>query len=284
MNFRIGCAIWAYKPWVGELYPPGSRAGEFLKLYGQRFTTVEGNTTFYSTPDAATVARWAKEVPEGFQFCPKLPRDITHQGVLAPHIKQTIAFLELMQGLGDRLGPLFAQLPPGYGVELWEDLLVFLQAWPKDAAPLSLEVRHRDWFQEPHATRLNDTLAELGIGRVLLDTRPIYDCPDDPQLASERRKPQVPLALATPTQHVLVRYISHPDPAFNQPYWDGWRSQVAEWVQQGKHIYFFMHCPVEERSPDHARQFQHGLEAQGIAVPPLPWDAIAQPPVQLGLF
>ncbi|HEY9645623.1 MAG TPA: DUF72 domain-containing protein, partial [Chroococcidiopsis sp.] len=182
----MGCAIWAYKDWVGDLYPPGSRASDFLRLYGQRFTAVEGNTTFYSVPDAKTVARWATETPSGFQFCLKLPRDVTHTGALDSAIPKAIAFLDRMQPLGDRLGPFFAQLPPSCGPDRFNDLIAFLRSWPGDRAELALEVRHLDWFNPPHADRLNDALARLGMGRVLLDTRPIYDCPDDPQLASER--------------------------------------------------------------------------------------------------
>ena len=51
MNFFIGCAVWAYKGWVGELYPQGTRTADFLNLYSRRFTTVEGNTTFYAVPN-----------------------------------------------------------------------------------------------------------------------------------------------------------------------------------------------------------------------------------------
>jgi uncharacterized protein YecE (DUF72 family) len=46
-RFYIGCAVWAYKDWVGELFPPGSKSADFLSLYSRRLTTVEGNTTFY---------------------------------------------------------------------------------------------------------------------------------------------------------------------------------------------------------------------------------------------
>ena len=45
--FYIGCAIWGYKDWVGDLFPPGSKSGDLLALYSRRLTTVEGNTTFY---------------------------------------------------------------------------------------------------------------------------------------------------------------------------------------------------------------------------------------------
>ncbi|HEY9829523.1 MAG TPA: DUF72 domain-containing protein, partial [Stenomitos sp.] len=100
MNFLIGCAVWAYKGWVGELYPKGSKAAEFLPLYTQRFTTVEGNTTFYAVPPQETLVNWASQMPPGFEFCPKLPRQLTHNGLLEPSILGALKFLEQMRVLG----------------------------------------------------------------------------------------------------------------------------------------------------------------------------------------
>jgi uncharacterized protein YecE (DUF72 family) len=274
MSFWLGCAIWAYKDWVGELFPPGSRSTDFLSLYSRRFTAVEGNTTFYSIPDAKTISRWAKTAPPGFKFCPKLPRELTHQGLLTPNIPDTIAFLEHMQGLGERLGPTFAQLPPTYGPANLADLTTFLQALPRQEVDLALEVRHLDWFEAEQGNRLNALLEEMGIGRVLLDTRPIYHCPDDPQIASERRKPQVPLQPVITASFSLIRYISHPEAQYNQPFLQEWVRQIEQWLVQKQQIYFFVHCPVEKRSPGTARQFQHLLEQQQVPVPGLPWDRI----------
>ncbi|BAU42555.1 DUF72 domain-containing protein [Leptolyngbya sp. O-77] len=285
--FRIGCAIWAYKDWVGELYPNGSRPADFLRLYGQRFTTVEGNTTFYSTPDEQTVQRWAMDTPAGFHFCPKLPRDVSHQGLLAPRLPAAIAFLDRMAGLGDRLGPMFLQLPPSYSPAQQDDLRAFLEGWPHDRAELAVEVRHLDWFREANTIELTYLLADYNTSRVLLDTRPIYDCPDDPQIESERKKPRVPLHKTLTTDAVLIRYISHPSLDFNEPYFQDWARQITAWLQADKRVYLFVHCPVEEHSPRNARQFQYWLEQAGAPVPPLPWDAIAQPPEepqQLSLF
>ena len=288
MRFRLGCAIWAYKEWVGEqggsLFPAGSRAPDFLHLYSRRFSTVEGNTTFYSIPDATTVQRWVAETPASFKFCLKLPRSITHQGLLMPAIPQAIAFLQQMQGLGDRLGIFFIQLPPGYSPEQWADLHSFLAALPHEKFQFALEVRHRNWFEEPHAQQLNALLTDLSIGRVLLDTRPIYDCPDDPQLASERKKPRVPLQPVTTANFSLIRYISHPDLDWNHRYFLEWTKQISLWLQQGIHIYFFVHCPIEVHSPRNARALQTLLEEQGAAVPPLPWNMLEPPPTQLSLF
>jgi len=284
MNFRLGCAVWSYKGWVGDFYPSGSRTTEFLHLYSQRLTTVEGNTTFYAVPDRDTVARWVAETPPGFEFCLKLPRDLTHQGQLQPSIPGALSFLAQMRDLGDRLGPIFAQLPPRYSPTLLNDLTAFLSAWPHSEAPLALEVRHPDWFREPYASQLTSVLEQLGVGRVLLDSRPIYSGSDDPQIASERRKPKLPLQLSVTAPFSLIRFISHPQGEFNQTFLEEWIAFVDHWLRQGTRLYFFVHCPIEARSPGTARYFQQMLVQRGIPIPPLPWNNVQQSPDQLSLF
>jgi uncharacterized protein YecE (DUF72 family) len=273
---------------VGELFPPGSPASDFLPLYSQRFTTVEGNTTFYSVPDAKTVARWAAGTPEGFQFCPKLPKQVTHGGLLQPQVAAAQQFVERMHGLATandtRLGPIFAQLPPSYSPDYFQDLQAFLTAIAHEQAEFALEVRHQDWFNPPHSHRLTDLLHRLGLGRVLLDTRPIYEVSDDPQLHSERKKPRVPVEFSVTAPFSLIRYISHPDPETNLPFLQDWLMHIDQWLRQGTRIYLFVHCPLEARSPANARYFHHLLEQHGAPIPPLPWDAIAQPPTQLSLL
>jgi uncharacterized protein YecE (DUF72 family) len=287
-NFFIGCALWGYKGWIGDLFPAGSIASEFLQLYSQRFTTVEGNTTFYSVPDAKTVARWAAETPAGFQFCPKLPKQITHSGLLQPQITQAQQFVERMQGLATsnetRLGPIFAQLPPIYSPDNFPDLQAFLMAIAGETIEIALEVRHLDWFKPPHAQRLTNLLQQVGMGRVLLDTRPIYEVPDDPQLHSDRKKPRVPVEFSVTAPFSLIRYISHPDPETNLPFMQDWLIHIDQWLRQGTRIYLFVHCPLEARSPTNARTFQHLLEKYGAPMPPLPWNTLDRPPTQLSLL
>jgi uncharacterized protein YecE (DUF72 family) len=285
LAFRLGCAVWSYKAWSGSFFPAGSRATNFLHLYGERMTTVEGNTTFYSSPSPAMVDRWVQATPDRFRFCPKLPRTVTHQGLLCPHLSEALAFLSLMQRLGNRLGPVFAQLPPSYSPAAFQDLADFLTGWPRQHAPLALEVRHLDWFQPSQRDRLNRLLVEQGVGRVLLDTRPIYETEDhDPQLGSERRKPRVPLQLTVTAPFTLVRYISHPDLRRNDPYLEQWVRWVKQQLAEGNQIYFFVHCPVEAHSPAIARHFQARLEMAQVPVPPLPWNQLDTPPEQLTLF
>ncbi len=283
MNFRIGCAVWSYKGWVGDFYPPKSRSSEFLRLYSEVFSTVEGNTTFYAIPNQDTLKRWIAETPLSFKFCLKLPKLLTHQGLLQPSIAGALSFLEQMQTLGDRLGVIFAQLPPSYSPELLADLTTFLETWAHTQAPLALEVRHPDWFKEPHNNKLTAILEKLGIGRVLLDSRPIYNAPDDAQLHSERRKPNLPVNFSVTAPFSLIRFISHPQQQFNETYLTEWVSFCDRTLRQGTQIYFFVHCPKEVRSPHNARYFHQLLQQHNVPVPPLPWNTIDNP-TQLRLF
>ena len=283
-NFFLGCAVWAYKGWLGDFFPPNSRAADFLRLYSQRLTAVEINATFYGVPSRETVLRWADETPPGFQFCPKLPRDLTHTGLLQPSLPGALQFGRLMQALGDRLGPIFVQLPPQYGPARLNDLRAFLSAWPQHEIPLAVEVRHPDWFREPHSSALILLLEKGGVGRVLLDTRPIYEGPDDPQMGHERRKPKLPLHPSVTAPYSLVRFISHPQRERNRPFLEEWLTRIQQWLQQGTQIYFFVHCPIEDHSPGTARYFQTLLEQRKIPVPPLPWNTIPAAPTQLSLF
>ena len=255
MNFYLGCAIWSYKEWVGNLYPPKSQPRDFLKLYSQRFTTVEGNTTFYAIPSAETIAKWVEQTSPGFKFCPKLHRQITHQGLLTPRITEAISFLNRMSGLGERLGTTFIQLPPSYSSLYLSDLTEFLTACVQTTLPLAVEVRHLDWFKPEYRDRLNNLLAELNIARVLLDTRPIYSCPDDPQIGSSRKKPKLPLQPVLIGNTAFVRFISHPNWQYNQTYLKQWAIKLQDWISKGKTVYFFVHCPQEVRSPDTAKRF-----------------------------
>lgn len=282
-QFYLGCAVWAYKGWLDSFYPPKTQTKDFLSLYSQRLTTVEGNTTFYAVPDEKTVNRWKEETANEFKFVPKFPKKITHEGLLQPNIADAIAFLERMRKLGDRLGSVFIQLPPSYSPNYLEDLSLFLSVLATQNIKLALEVRHPSWFQEPYSDKLKNLLENHHIARVLLDTRPIYNAPGDPQINSERRKPPVPLQPHVTANFTLVRFISHPERQWNQAYLDEWVKQLDQWLKQGITVYFFVHCPIEDHSPHTARYFQELLEKSGVDVPPLPWNKLEKLE-QLNLF
>lgn len=270
----IGCAVWGYKDWVGGLFPPGTKQADFLSLYSRRLTTVEGNTTFYAIPKPEVVQRWAAETPELFRFCFKLPREISHEGPLAAKVEPTRAFIERMASLGERLGPFFLQLPPGYHADKIGDLERWLATWPTEQR-LAVEVRHEDWYAEPGESALMELLERYNTGKVIMDVRPLDAGPlpgaDFDLQAARDRKPDVPMHPVKSGGFGLIRYIGHPTTELNGPFLDEWAGRVAQWLAEGTDIYFFCHCPDERQSPGLCREFQRRLER--IAdVPRLPWD------------
>ncbi len=290
--FYLGCAVWAYKGWVGDLYPAGTGSTKFLSHYSQRFSTVECNSTFYAVPSQSVLRGWSDRTPPEFRFCPKFPRELTHGGLLAPQILAAQKFLAQMQVLGDRLGCPFIQLPPQYGSNQFADLQEFLTGLKDTDIPLALEVRHHSWFKPPNEEKLNQLLQTHNISRVILDSRPIYDHQYNersPDLVC--RKPSLPVHFTTTANHVLIRYISHPDRDRNLVYFQEWSSYLSTWLSQGKTIYFFVHCPQEDYSPRNAFDLQQLLESSGILTPASPQSTVDRtinehqnPPIQMSLF
>lgn len=280
MQFRLGCAVWAFDGWVGDFYPPGTDASEYLDLYVERMNVVEGNTTFYAVPGERRVAGWAERMPDRFRFCPKLNRDITHDGRLSDKKRLAGEFIQPMKAFGRNLGPFHLQLPPSYGPEAFDDLAHFLEAWPRSKAPIAVELRHPAWFEAPHVGRVRALLEELGVARVLLDTRPVHESPDDPQIHSDRQKPELPMHPHRTAELTFVRYISHPSVERNDRYLEAWAERIDAWLADGTTVYFFVHCPQEQYSPGIARRFQSMLEERGADVPVLPWNELPPQPEQ----
>ena len=79
MAIRIGTQGWNYAAWVGPLYPPGTRAADFLSTYARLFRVVEVDSTFYAIPDAKAVRAWVERTPADFTFALKMPKEVTHE-------------------------------------------------------------------------------------------------------------------------------------------------------------------------------------------------------------
>jgi uncharacterized protein YecE (DUF72 family) len=291
MKLYLGCPIWANKGWVGSFFPKGTKQSDYLYEYARRLNTVEGNTTFYAVPAANTIQRWTEETPESFRFCPKLPRTISHTGVLIDHKDEALQFLKVMSQLGPRLGPLFLQLPPSYSPSQLQDLHAFLTAWQPDSK-LAVEVRHTDWFEDHYHHLLNSLLIEMGIARVVIDTRPIQDLSGDRilqgsvyqrLLEARERKPHLPIHIETTADFAFLRYIGHPELARNESYLDIWSETIAGWLKSQIDVYVFCHCPDDRLDPWLCREF-HRRVNERMPIPPLPWDEVessnaVQPPL-----
>lgn len=147
-EYRIGCSGWSYKTWSGPFYPSGVKAGDFLRLYSKVFDTVEIDSTFYNIPPASVVSNWAKNVPDGFLFSPKMPGTITHDNRLANVEVLLDKFLESIMNLGGKLGMILIQLPPSFSYERdRESLRGFVENLPNELK-FAVEFRHHSLFRE----------------------------------------------------------------------------------------------------------------------------------------
>jgi uncharacterized protein YecE (DUF72 family) len=126
------------------LYPDGIPQRLWLRRYGEVFTTVEVNSSFYRLPERETFARWREQTPEGFVFAVKASRYITHVRRLRDPAAAIDRFWERAGGLGDRLGPVLFQLPPRFPVDAGR-LQELLGVLPGRAA---FEFRDDSWLRD----------------------------------------------------------------------------------------------------------------------------------------
>lgn len=164
-QLRIGTAGWSIpKQHAAEF--PGD--GSHLQRYAQCLSAVEINSSFYRPHRAATYARWAASVPEGFRFAVKLPREITHLRRLAEPTEPLVRFLGEIRALGDRLGPILVQLPPSlaYKAVLAEAFLAALR--DRFDGGVVCEPRHPSWF----ADAADRALSRFRVARVAADPAP----------------------------------------------------------------------------------------------------------------
>jgi uncharacterized protein YecE (DUF72 family) len=281
MPLSLGCAIWSHPGWLGDFFPAKSKPADFLSLYAERLTAVEGNTTFYAVPSPETAARWAEEVPPSFRFCLKLHRDLTHGAGLSTTDEGVRRFLDQTAPLHEKRGPIFAQLPPHFSPAQVRELESFLQRWPFAESPLAVEVRHPGWFVPKMHERLRALLEDHGAGLAMLDSRPVYSAPLPGDLAC--KKPKLPLLAARTAPFAMLRLVGHPDPARTEPFLVEWSERLAAWLAEETELFVFMHCPAEERTPGYARRLHELLRERGAPVAPLPWESV-KPRGQLALF
>lgn len=153
LNWYLGTMGYSYDDWRGVFYPDGLDKRDTLSYYSQFFNAVEMDTTFYGTPRPEYVQRWVQSTPEGFMFCPKMPRLITHELRLQNAQQELDGFLQTMRLFEDKLGPILIQFPPDFSRSEIDLLQSFLDSLPSDLR-FAVEFRHRSW----HATETGEML------------------------------------------------------------------------------------------------------------------------------
>lgn len=143
--YYLGCPMWANDQWRGSLFDAGCPSSDFLVQYSRYFNAVEGNTTFYANPSAATVLRWQTLANAGFRFTFKVPQQISHRLRGAERAAALAQWLELLQPLRAQIGLSHLQLSAQYLVTADADFLPLMQQL-RQFSPVAVEVRHPAFF------------------------------------------------------------------------------------------------------------------------------------------
>lgn len=195
-NLHLGTCSWKYPDWKGLIYDPEKTyaPNDYLPDYAQHYSTVEIDQWFWSLfpsgvqlPDPQTVQIYSDSVPSDFLFSVKVPNAITltHHYAKQPSKHKEFAnrpnehfldvdllkrFLELLQPLGKKLGPVMFQFEY-LNKQKMPSLKVFLDKLSDffDEAPkgfdYAVEIRNPNYFKEPcfqffREKNLSDVLVE----------------------------------------------------------------------------------------------------------------------------
>jgi uncharacterized protein DUF72 len=185
VSVRIGTSGWSYPSWRPGFYPADLQPADFLGFYAQRFDTVELNSTGYRLPSADQFRRWAGAVPDGFEFCVKLP---------LVRLDRVSSFLERALALGDRLGPVRVV----YEGPRDDGTLSFVEGSIPEGVRLAWDFRDESWSDVGGMVKVNDPAAEPF--RYLRLREPPYSDDDFRAIAATIRDPA----------YVFVRHEDEP--------------------------------------------------------------------------
>ena len=147
-QLRIGTSGWHYKGWKGCFYPPELKSSQYLNWYIRHFNTVEINNCFYRLPTVTAVESWRDQTSRDFLFAVKASRFLTHIKRLRDAGEALNTYLDRMELLQRKLGPILFQLPPNWHVNP-ERLQEFLELLPGKNYQYVFEFRDPTWYSEP---------------------------------------------------------------------------------------------------------------------------------------
>ncbi|KQU92149.1 hypothetical protein ASD99_09845 [Mesorhizobium sp. Root695] len=162
----IGTAGWGIPTRYKDDFP---QPGSHLERYAKRLPIVEIDTSFYKTHRRETYERWAGSVSDHFRFAVKTPKAMTHEQRLVGCEMLSEAFLQQVEGLGEKLSVLLVQLPPSLPFEAGVAGGFFDMLGRRTPARLVCEPRHSSWFDAEADT----LLTSRQVARVAADPAPV---------------------------------------------------------------------------------------------------------------
>jgi len=167
-KLRIGTSN-GHIPGNKSSFPPAFQLKSRLQYYSSLFNTIEVNSCFYKTPLRSTYEKWAKDVPDDFQFTLKLTKDITHVKELKGDLACMDNFLHAAAGAGNKKGCLLIQFPGKINLEHYtqvENILEQLRVHdPGHEWRTAIEFRNESWY----VGETNELLNEYNATMVLHD-------------------------------------------------------------------------------------------------------------------
>jgi len=206
-------------------YPEEFKDKSRLCFYGSMMNSIEVNSSFYKVPMAATVAKWANEVPEGFKFTFKLSKEVTHHKDLAFDPGSVKRFMEVIDLAGGKKGCLLVQFPPSVRIAQFRQLAMLLTVL-READPgmhwnIALEFRHVSLYKQ----EVYQLLEEYGMGLVIQD-----------------KPPAATPVMDTELPFVYLRFHG-PGGSYRGSYEDDFLYEYAgyikDWMAEGKTVYSY---------------------------------------------
>ncbi len=290
-RYSLGCPVWANKDWVGLLYTKGAKPKQYLSQYAEVFNTIEGNPTFYGLPKEEVVQRWKQDTPPHFRFCFKFPQQITHTHKLLNVEEATQRFFQILKPLEEKIGLLFLQLPPTFNKTGLPVLKKFLSTLPKHFH-YAVEVRQDDFYDSanPAEQQLNDLLSQFQMNRAIFDTVALHaiETEDIRMRDTQRRKPKMKEYFTATGNHPFLRFVGHETVDPNMERLKYLAKVVAQWIEEKRHPFVFMHSPPDDReAPQLCRKFHEILSTRIStigSIPPWPGEEEQKKPQQKNLF
>jgi uncharacterized protein YecE (DUF72 family) len=232
---RIGTSGWVYPHWQPDFYPADLPQKKWLEYYGQKFDTVEVNSSFYHQVLPKTYENWSQNVPKSFIFALKGSRFITHIKRLKDSKEPLKNFFESAKFLEGKLGPILFQLPPRMKADK-ERLESFLSTANrlrstavvgsrKSVVRLAFEFRDQSWFEK----EIYKTLGKYNAGLVIADSGGNW-----------------PTEEVVTADFVYIRFHGKELYSSNYPKKElqGWAAKIKNWCKSSLDVYVYFNNDV----------------------------------------
>ena len=217
-------------------YPEEFQEKSRLCYYASLMDTIEINSSFYKIPQAATMRKWAADVPAEFRFTFKLFKEITHNKDLAFDPEVVEKFFRVINQVEEKKGCLLVQFPPsvriGHFAQMRSLMSVLRDHDPEMKWKIALEFRHSSLYVE----EVDELLAQYQLGMVVHDKSPANSPVKDSEL-----------------DFVYLRFHgpggnyrgSYPDDVLYE-----YASYVTEWLNDEKQVYVYFNNTMGEAHAD----------------------------------